>query len=101
MTDVRALVRRMADALPRSGSGDAVAAAEVAEAGRGYIELILAHILKEDGILFEMADGIVTGPACKDLCAAYDEVCARRFEGKTVEDLEGLAESLRGRYPAV
>jgi hemerythrin-like domain-containing protein len=97
----RGFVCRMADALSRSGSGDAVAAAEVAEAGRAYIDLIRAHIAKEDGILFEMADGIVTGPACKELCAAYDEVCARRFEGKTLEDLEGLAESLRDRYPAV
>jgi hemerythrin-like domain-containing protein len=96
----RELVRRMADALPGSG-GDPAAAAEVAAAGGEYIELIRAHIAKEDGILFEMADGLVTGPACKDLCAAYDEACARRFEGKTLEDLEGLAEALRGRYPAV
>jgi len=97
----REFIRRMADALPRSGDGDPAGADEVADAGRGYVELIREHIAKEDGILFEMADGMVTGPACKDLCSAYDEVCARRFEGKTLEDLEGLAESLRDRYPAV
>ncbi|MEE9299111.1 MAG: hemerythrin domain-containing protein [Acidimicrobiia bacterium] len=97
----REFVRRMAQALPGAGDGDAVASAEVADAGRGYIDLIRAHIAKEDGILFEMADGMVVGHGCKDLCSAYDEVCARRFEGKTLEDLEGLAESLRGRYPAV
>ncbi len=97
----REFVRRMSDALPGTRDGDAGAAAEVAEAGRGFIEMIRAHIAKEDGILFQMADGIVTGPACRDLCSAYDEVCARRFEGKTLEDLESLAESLRGRYPAV
>ncbi len=97
----REFIRRMADALPRSGEGDSTAATEVADAGRGYIELIRAHIAKEDGVLFEMADGMVTGPACRDLCSAYDEGCARRFEGKTLQDLEDLAESLRGRYPAV
>ncbi len=97
----RQFVARMADALPGAANGDAVAAAEFAEAGRGWIELIRQHIAKEDGILFEMADGMVVGPSCKDLCAAYDEVCARRFEGKPLEDLEALAEKLRGRYPAV
>ena len=96
----REFISRMAEALPGSGD-DAAGAAEVTEAGRGYIELIRAHIAKEDGILFEMADGMVVGPACKDLCSAYDEVCARRFEGKTLQDLEELAESLRGRYPSV
>jgi hemerythrin-like domain-containing protein len=97
----RQFVSGMADALPGAANGDAVAAAEFAEAGRGWIELIRQHIAKEDGILFEMADGMVVGPSCKDLCAAYDEVCARRFEGKTLEDLEAVAEKLRGRYPAV
>ncbi len=97
----RGLVKRMGEALPAAKQGDAAAVADLTEAGRGYIEMIRAHIAKEDGILFQMADGIVTGPACKELCSAYDEVCARRFEGKTIADLEGLAESLRDRYPAV
>jgi hemerythrin-like domain-containing protein len=97
----RQFVGRMAEALPGMRAGDAAAAGEVAEGGRGFIDLIRAHIGKEDGILFQMADGIVTGPACRDLCSAYDEVCARRFEGKTLEDLESLAGSLRGRYPAL
>lgn len=96
----REFVRRLSEALPAAREGGTAAGAAVSEAGRGYIELIRAHIAKEDGILFNMADGIVTGPACKDLCSAYDEVCARRFEGKTLADLESLAESLRGRYPA-
>ena len=94
----REFVRRMAEALHNGGGGGG---AEFADAGRGYIELIRAHIAKEDGILFEMADGMVVGPDCKELCSRYDEVCARRFEGRTLEELEGLAESLRGRYPAV
>jgi len=94
----REFVRRMAEALQ---SGDGGGGADFVDAGRGYIELIRAHIAKEDGILFEMADGMVVGPDCKELCSRYDEVCARRFEGRTLEELEGLAESLRGRYPAV
>jgi len=97
----REFVGRMAAALPGAKAGEEGSAAEVAGAGRGYIELIRAHIAKEDGILFEIADGVITGPGCRKLCSRYDEVCARRFEGKTIADLEGLAETLRGRYPAI
>jgi hemerythrin-like domain-containing protein len=94
----REFVGRMAESLP---AAETAAGAEFTDAARGYIDLIRAHIAKEDGILFEMADGMVVGPACKELCSRYDEVCARRFEGRTLEELEGLAESLRGRYPSV
>ena len=93
----REFVARMAAALPATDE-DEGAKSEFAAAGRGYIELIRGHIAKEDGALFEMADGMIVGPECRDLCAAYDEVCARRFEGRTLQDLEGIAGRLRGRY---
>jgi hypothetical protein len=50
-----------------------------------------AHIGKENHILFNMADGMISGSACETLCARYDEVCKRRFDGRTKEDLEQLA----------
>ena len=96
----REFVGRMATALPAVADGDEAAKAEFAAAGRGYIELIRNHISKEDGVLFEMADGMIVGPECRDLCAAYDEVCARRFEGRTLQDLEGIAGRLGDRYTA-
>jgi hemerythrin-like domain-containing protein len=80
----REFVGRMAESLP---AAETAAGAEFTDAARGYIDLIRAHIAKE--------------AACKELCSRYDEVCARRFEGRTLEELEGLAESLRGRYPFV
>ena len=95
----RAFVKAMADSLDGAREGDADAAAALMDAGRSYVDLIRGHIDKEDHVLFEMADHLVTGARCRDLCGAYDVVCARRFEGRTVEDLEGLAASLRGRYP--
>ncbi len=66
-------------------------------AARGYIDLIRGHILKEDNILFEMADQAVRGSACDRLCGGYGAVCARRFEGHSKEELQALAGSIRER----
>ncbi len=90
----RAFVGRMAAAAPDAREGDSAAHAELRDAANGYIELIVAHIGKEDGILFNIADGMIVGPECKDLCASYDEVCARTFEGHTKAQLEDLGDSI-------
>ncbi len=95
----RAFVKVMADSLDDARAGDADACMTLTEAGRGYVDLIRNHIDKEDNFLFEMADQMVMGAACRRLCGAYDVVCTRRFEGRTVEDLERVAATLRGRYP--
>jgi len=87
----RAFVRAMASNIEAAREGDAVAGSELREAARGFIDLIVAHISKEDNVLFNMADGMIVGPDCEDLCANYEEVCSRRFEGRSKEDLERLA----------
>jgi hemerythrin-like domain-containing protein len=95
----RAYVRAMSDALPGTRAGDEQARNRLVNAGLGYVELIRGHILKEDNILFEMADQVVPVPACRRLCDAYDGVCARTFDGCTVAELERLLEGLVARYP--
>jgi hemerythrin-like domain-containing protein len=95
----RAYARAMADALPgvREANGEATRA--LVSAARGYVDLIRAHIMKEDNILFNMADQLIDEPACRTLCAAYDEVCRRHFEGHTVAGLEGILARLMEKYP--
>jgi hemerythrin-like domain-containing protein len=98
----RVYVRSMAAALGDARNGDDLAGDQLRDASHGFIALISAHIGKENNILFSMADGMITGSACETLCARYDEVCRRRFEGETKEDLERLAqEILRGPLPSV
>jgi hemerythrin-like domain-containing protein len=92
----RALVGRMATALEEARAGDGSAADELRDAGDTYVALLLAHIEKEDDGLFELADGVIVGPGCRDLCAGYDEVCARQLDGQTKEDLERLAAEIIG-----
>jgi hemerythrin-like domain-containing protein len=92
----RAFARRMADALPDARKGDAEARATLRHAAGGYVDLIRGHIMKEDHVLFQMADQMVHGPACRSLCAAYGVVCARRFAGHTKEQLQELGARIRG-----
>ena len=73
----RAFARHMAGALEGARAGDRDAQATLRNAAAGYVNLIRGHIHKEDHILFEMADQMVRGPACRALCGAYGGVCAR------------------------
>lgn len=93
----RALTKSMSDSLGSARQGDERALATLQNAARGYIELIRGHIMKEDRILFEMADQAVRGSACDRLCGGYGAVCARRFEGHSKEELQELAERISER----
>lgn len=90
----RAFVVQMARSLERARTGDAEEVGRLVNAGRGYINLLRNHILKEDNVLFNLADQIVAGQACQRLCNDYDTVCARRFEGRSKRELERLAAEL-------
>ncbi len=87
----RAFVRGMAAAFDGAKTGNEASIKSLLTNARSFIELIRAHIGKEDFVLFAMADDMVVGPACADLCQRYEATCSRRFEGKTKEDLEKLA----------
>ena len=89
----RVLVRQMDDAIDGVGA-DPERWRSFEHAARSYADLLHRHIGKEDQGLFEMADRALDEPACRKLCDAYDTVCARTFEGRTMEELEALAEEL-------
>ena len=93
----REYVRFMSEALGPARAGDAEARARLRNSAQGYVQLIRAHILKEDHVLFNMADHVVRGSSCQSLCVAYGAVCARRFEGHSKEELAGLADSISRR----
>ena len=94
----REWVAGMVKALVGAREGDADALGGLVASGRGYIDLIRGHILKEDNVLFNMADTMVTGPACQRLCEAYDGICDREFDGCTKARLEEIAEDLLKRF---
>jgi hemerythrin-like domain-containing protein len=94
----RAYARQMVKSLPEARMGETEARRILVNSARGYVKLIRGHINKEDNVLFHMADQVVVGSACQKLCASYDVVCQRRFEGMTKEELQGLAKGLLDRY---
>ena len=87
----RAFVREMAAAFDGAKAGNEASIRSLLANARNFIELIRAHISKEDFVLFAMADDLVVGPACAELCQRYEATCSRRYEGKTKEELEVLA----------
>ena len=92
----RVFVRAMAASFDGARSGDVSEVTALRRAGEGFIDLIVAHIGKENDVLFNMADGMIVGPECRDLCSRYDATCGRMFEGKSKEDLEELAAVILG-----
>ena len=95
----RAFVKAMVASLPAAREGDVDSQGELRRMGFGYVHLIRAHILKEDNILFEVADQMMEGPTCRSLCSAYEGMCQRRFEGCTVAELEAILARLLEKYP--
>lgn len=94
----RAFVAQMASAVADARGGEVEPLNRLDHAARAYVQLLRDHIQKEDNVLFNMADFMVDQAGCQKLCADYDVVCARRFEGKTKEDLELLAGNLFSLY---
>jgi len=94
----RSYARAMAKALPGARQGGEEDRQILVNAASGYIQLIRGHINKEDNVLFNMADQVVAGAACQQLCDAYGVVCQRRFEGKSKEELQAMAEGLVRKF---
>jgi len=95
----RKYARLMTAALKEERGGHGAVTSAFIRAARGYIALMRRHILKENHILFDVADQLVTGARCTRLCEGYQQVCSGGFEGHTVGDLRRLAEKLERRYP--
>ena len=70
----RAYVRAMAEAASRYSKGDQAAAAALIESGRGYVELLHQHIAKEDGILFPLADQVLSGTEQAQLVEEFETI---------------------------
>lgn len=90
----RELVEAMSLELPRAREGAAGAAVRLADAAREYVDLLRRHIGKENPAVFDAADRLLTGPACRRLCEAFGSADEQGFDGRSVVELERLAERL-------
>ena len=94
----RNYVQGMDGALGRIKNGDPSAAGTFAENARGYIELLLNHIDKENGVLFVMADRLLSPEAQMRLAEGFERV-EREETGEGVhEKYHALLHRLRDAY---
>ena len=71
--------------MTRSGSGGRATS---------LVEFITAHIGKENNILFNIADELIEGQDCRDLCAAYDELSEQRYEGYSKHEMVDIGREI-------
>jgi hemerythrin-like domain-containing protein len=90
----RALLRSMSTSVEGAKLSQSGAAEDLMNAAKEYIELITAHIGKENNILFNIADELIDGQDCRDLCAAYDELSEQRYEGYSKHELVDIAREI-------
>ena len=98
-TLARGFTKAMGEALDERDRDDAGAEQRFIAAAREYIALLRAHINKEDNVLFNMGDSVLTAEDQSSLCDKFCEVSCRSFGGKKREELERLADEVETRWP--
>jgi|SRR3989338_5170770 len=93
----RAYVRAMAEAVARWDEDPDRAKRALVENARPYLRLLREHIAKEDQILFNMADDVLSGEEQKKLVVAFEEHEAREIGPGVHEKFLQIAEELE-RY---
>lgn len=91
--------KEMGEALEALDRGDADAVERFHDAAHKYRELLEQHIDKEDNILFNMGDQVMSVADQDTLRGKFCEVACRSFGGKKREELERIANELEARWP--
>lgn len=95
----REFVKALSNATARLKAGESAAAKEVAGAARGYVELLVGHIHKEDNILYPMALDALPDPAWKTMEKDFARVESERMGPKKRAAFIALVERLAAAYP--
>lgn len=90
----RQYTRGMRSAAQRWADGDGSAREDVIAQARGYAALLRQHIMKEDNILFPMADRMIPAAQQQALLAAFDRFEAEETGAGVHEQYHALAEQL-------
>ncbi|MEK6797580.1 MAG: hemerythrin domain-containing protein [Planctomycetota bacterium] len=98
-TVARKFTAEMAEALYAHDRREPDAAQQFRKAARGYSELLSNHIYKEDSVLFNVGDHVMTEEDQRSLDGKFCDVQCRSFGGKSRAQLEGIAADLESRWP--
>jgi len=90
----RTYVRAMAESAKRYAQGDKLAAQGLVQCGRGYVTLLRQHIAKEDGILFPMADRVLSNGEQAQLLEDFETIERERTGAGEHERYHGVLDQL-------
>jgi hemerythrin-like domain-containing protein len=90
----RALIALMADALPRAERSQPGASIEFGTAALRYVELMRYHIAKENGVLFPIGDGMLSGAEQEGVLRAFESFEHDDMEAGAHERFLGIAHDL-------
>jgi hemerythrin-like domain-containing protein len=88
----RGFIQAIEGAIEGYEGGDEAAALVIAENIRGYIQLLAEHIWKEENVLFQMADQVLSEADQQDLVERFERVEAEVIGPDAVERYTDLLE---------
>jgi hemerythrin-like domain-containing protein len=91
-------IRQMSDALATMTRGDAEATACFVGHAHAYINLLAAHIQKENFVLFPMADRLLTEEQQRKLEADFERIETERIGKEKHEEFHRLLDTLESVY---
>lgn len=91
--------REMNDALPGIRRGDGQAVARFVRNARKYGELLLAHVDKDDDILYPMADALLSEDEDRELTKDFGRVEEVRVGQGKREEIHRMMDRLKAVYP--
>jgi len=94
----RDFVRGMGEALAGVARGDGPAVGRFVRNARGYRELLLAHIDKEDNVLYPMAEGVLPAGSDGALAVAFEKVEEERVGHGRHEEFHRMMDRLKSIY---
>ncbi|MDD2603630.1 MAG: hemerythrin domain-containing protein [Desulfobacterales bacterium] len=94
----RKLVARLKAAWGRYGGGDRSAGADLQQIAEAYVDLLHAHITKENTVLFPMADARLDADTDARLFESFEKLERERIGVGTHEAFHTLLHNLRDTY---
>lgn len=94
----RVFVKEMTGSVSKAATGNADALSKFTQNSQGYVQLLRAHIQKEDGVLFPMADKVLSEEDQKQLMKVFDVVESDHMGTGTHEKYIGIVVSLAKKY---
>jgi hemerythrin-like domain-containing protein len=94
----RSYVKAMSELFDQYKGGDRTRNVQIIKAVKEYVALLDAHIEKENGVLFVMADNVLSEEQQDELFEGFERIEEERIGPGTHEKLHGLIRELSSMY---